>query len=152
MSKASELAAAVFARVSSITIANGYSTDIGLKVYRGKKTADAVEAPLAFIVEGDDDALDQKGIEARVKIQYAIEGHTACDPENPNDAVHAIVADLKRAIFGGDRTYGGIVRGNNGGNSIEYKGRVVGEREEGASIVGAAILVSFEIMENLANP
>lgn len=152
MSVASRLALAVFERVQGITIANGFQTDIGLKVFRGKKTADYKEVPFAFVVEGDDQILEQSGLKTRTAIPFVIEGHMACDPENPNDAVHLIVADLKRAIFGGDATYGGLVRGKHNSPSLAYNGRIIGEREDGAAIVGAAIMFAAEIAEDLANP
>ena len=152
MSKAKQLAQAIYERVSTIRVANGYNTDIGLKVFRGRRTADEKDVPMSFIVEGDDEVLQQQTNEVRVAIPFAIEGHTACDPDNPNDAVHDIVADLKRAIFGGDRTFGGLVRSNNGGQPLQYMGRTIGEREDGAKVVGAAILFKAEIMENLSNP
>lgn len=152
MSKAKQLAAAVYARISQITVANGYLTNIGLKVFRGKRTADESEVPMAFVVEGDDEVLGQKGSEVRVAIPFAVEGHDVCDPDNPNDKVHDIVADLKKAIFDGDRTFGGLVRGPNGGEPLQYMGRTIGEREDGAKVVGAAIMFKAEIVENLSNP
>lgn len=152
MSKAKQLAQAIYERIAAITIANGYNTDIGLKVFRGRRTADEKDVPMSFIVEGDDEVLEQKGNEVRIAVPFAVEGHTVCDPDNPNDAVHDIVADLKKAIFGGDRTFGGLVRGPNGGQPLQYAGRTIGEREDGAKVVGAAILFKAEITESLSNP
>lgn len=152
MSKAKQLAAVIYDRITQISVANGYLTNIGAKVFRGKRTADEKDVPMSFIVEGDDEPLSQQGNEVRIAIPFAVEGHDVCDPDNPNDKVHDIVSDLKRAIFGGDRTFGGLVRGNNGGQSLQYMGRTIGEREDGATVVGAAILFKAEILENLSNP
>lgn len=153
MSKTKQLALAVYNRVASITKANGYRTDIGLKVFRGKRSAEESQIPMAFVVEGDDEVLQQSTNEVRVAIPFAVEGHVECDPDNPNDAVHDIVADLKQAIFGNpDRTFGGLVRGNNASQPLQYMGRTIGEREEGSKVVGAAIMFKVEIVENLSNP
>ena len=153
MSKASQLAAAINARIAAISVANGYNTDIGALVYRGKRTANEDKVPFAFIIEGDDQVVEQNGMQARVVVSYAVEGHAACDPDNPNDTVHLIVADLKRAIFGGDVTYGGLVVKRSGAEpGLRYQGRTVGEREDGAKIVGAGVLFTCEILEDLPNP
>jgi hypothetical protein len=152
MSKAKQLAAAIYDRISGITVANGYLTNIGQTVFRGKRTADEKDVPMSFIVEGDDEVLGQKSNEVRIAIPFAVEGHTTCDPDNPNDAVHDIVSDLKKAIFSGDRTFGGLVRATNSSEPLQYMGRTIGEREDGAKVVGAAILFKAEIVENLSNP
>lgn len=153
MSKASQLAAAINARISAITVANGYNTDIGATVYRGKRTANEDKVPFAFIIEGDDQVIEQTNMTARVVIAYAVEGHATCDPDNPNDTVHLIVADLKKAIFGGDVTFGGLLRQRPGTEpTLKYQGRTVGEREDGAKVVGAGVMFSCEILEDLPNP
>jgi hypothetical protein len=154
-----DLSLALAARLETITIANGFQTDIGLTVFRGKGRIDEGDVPCCVIYEagdkkdGDSQAASLAGGPTRMKLsdvhlmqRYFIEGHAPCDPDHPNDAAHAIIADLKRALFDGDRSFGDRVR------RLFYHGRAIGRREDGARIVNASIVVDAEIVENLASP
>ena len=59
------------------------------------------------------------------------------------DKAHDIIADLKRAIFSGDMTFGGPVR------KVEYKGRAIVTREDGFNAVAAAVSIDLTFSENL---
>ena len=49
-------------RLSQISITNGYETDIGLRVQRGRRKLPADdEPPLVQLVEGSDDVIDESG-------------------------------------------------------------------------------------------
>lgn len=149
MSKSADIAAAVAARIETIRTANGYATEIGVRVYRGRRKIDEGHLPCAVIVEGDDEVPDMRegSTQAKIRQPFIIEGHTDCDPDNPNDAAHAIVADIKRAIFSGDLTLGGLTR-----SAVRYAGRSIAPREDGLSIVSAAVEISIEFVEELAQP
>jgi hypothetical protein len=147
MSKASEVAAAFSARLSNISIANGYSTDIGTAVFRGRQTIEQSELPAIVLVEGEDSVLDARPKQSRVKLaqRYIFEGHDACDPLQPNDTAHLILADLKRAIFT-EPTFGGMLY------ELNYIGRNIGVRPDGTAIVAASIEVEAVYSEDLHNP
>jgi hypothetical protein len=146
MSTASEIAAAIAARVATITLANDFATPIGTRVYRGKRRLDESAIPCAIILEGDDAPADEQRARAKIEANFIIEGHTACDPDNPNDAAHLIIADLKKALFAGDLTFGGKVR------DVRYLGRTISPREDGMSTVAAAVEITVTYFEHLANP
>jgi hypothetical protein len=148
MSKASMLAQKVSDRVGTISIANGYNTDIGLRVFRGRINLVPEELPCIVIVEGEDDVQATKGTEAKVRQAYQIEGHDECDPMNPNDKAHLILADLKKAIFGVDPSFDGAVRPS----ELEYAGRQIGVREDGTAFVSGSIAIRITFVENLAEP
>lgn len=156
MSVASELAAAIATRISEIRTSNGYSTNIGQTVFRGRATLVEENLPAAVLVEGDDKVLDAashgnmpaslKSSMVKLSQRYIVEGHTVCDPDNPNDAAHLILADLKKAIFKGDKTFGGVVK------TLTYVGRNIGRREDGASLIAASVVFDAQFVEDLANP
>jgi hypothetical protein len=152
MSKAKQLAQALSDRLATISVANGYLTDIGTTVMRGKLDFDEKELPCIVIVEGDDEVLDERDTDARVNIPFQIEGHDIGDPTNPNDKIHDILADLKRAIFGTDTTFGGLIRASRGTPGLHYRGRIIYKRDAGTANVAAGIRIDCEITENLANP
>ncbi len=150
MSLASELSAAIKTRLQGITIANGYNTDIGLRVFAGRGSINIEEVPCIVLVEEDESVEEQSGTQARVVLPYTIEAHDACDPLNPNDKAHLMLADLKRAIFAGDRTFGGkLIKPKDG---LQYTGRSIEVRPDGVKLVAASITIEVRYVENLSEP
>lgn len=146
MSTAKDIAAEISDRLATITVANGYVTDIGTSVYRGRRTLDEAMLPCIVLVEGPDQVNEQLRTQAKLAQRYSIEGHAICDADNPSDMGHDIIADLKKALFNGDRTFGGPVR------NIEYRGRNIVTREDGFNAVAASVDIDMTYSENLAAP
>lgn len=146
MSIASNFALGLTARLQLIRLANGYETDCGQVVFRGRRVPDENKLPCLVIVEGEDRPADEQRGRVKVEAPYQIEGHVVCDPDNPNDAAHAVVADIKRAVFSGDVSFGGIVR------DLRYGGRSISPREDGLSIVSASVEIVVTWAETLASP
>lgn len=140
-----DIAADLAARIAGITVANGYRTDIGSTVFAGRRRLDDSHMPCAVIVEGEDTPTAQQPGKVRIEARYAVEGVAACDPDDPNDVGRAIVADIKQAIWGGDITFGRRVV------SIDYRGRTIAPREDGAAMVSAAVEFSLSFAETLAS-
>lgn len=144
MSIAHNLSLAISDRLAVIRTANGYATDIGERVHRGKKKLDEAGVPCVVIFEEEPVVGDENRRAVKVAQSYFIEGHAACNPEQPNDVGHAIVADIRRAIFShADPTFGEVVR------SLKYVTRHIGEREDGLAIVSAYVKVTVEYVEPL---
>ena len=151
MTKASDIALELYNRVSQISKANGFNTDIGLRVFRGKRSLDAKDdVPCVVLVEGNDTPQDESLTSVSVSQRYVFESHDACDPDHPNDAAHLMIADLKRAIFAGEPKHG--MRLNGKAKGMTYKGRVIGPREDGAETVFAGIHLDVLYVEDLTNP
>ena len=146
MSIASDIAEEIAARVADISALNGYATNLGARVYRGKRRLDESAIPCAVIVEDDDTPIDEQRGRAKIEAHYMIEGHATCDPDNPNDTAHLIITDLKKAIFSPDAGFGGRVR------DLRYLGRNISPRDDGASTVAASIEIALTYVEDLANP
>jgi hypothetical protein len=146
MSKASDIALAIFNRASLITVAHGYATDIGARGFRGVKYLDPAALPCFVLVE-EESASESRNVARCLTTQpYVLEGHATCDPDHPNDAAHAIISDLKKAIFSTDLSFGyGVVE-------AVFSGAEIDPREEGRDIVAARIRFSLSFVENLASP
>lgn len=144
MSIADTLAAQLVARVAAITVGNGYATDIGLRVFEGRRRLDESHIPCAVVVEGEDSPTSQQLGKIKNAVRYAVEGVASCDPDNPNIVGRAIVADLKKAIWGSDVTFGRTVI------SLEYLGRTIAPREDGQNTVSASVEFSVSYAETLA--
>ena len=151
MSIANDVAMAVFARLQNITVANGYATDIGLKAMRGRKRLDESHLPCAVIIERPDSPGKQnmqRDPLVQIGQKYVLEGHAACDPDNPNDVGHKIIADIKKAIWKDKLTFGTDQKVY----TVTYEGKTIAPREDGVAVVSAAVEISIEFVECLSNP
>lgn len=146
MSVASEISDLLAARLAQISIANGYQTDIGARVMLGRRRLDESHVPCAILVEGDDTLKSEQRDRVLLEVVYMLEGHSACDPDNPNVTAHKIVADLKKSIWSGDATFGSRVK------NLRYLGRQIQPREDGQATVAAGIEISLEFTEQLSAP
>lgn len=153
--KASDLAVYITQRLALITTANGYHTNIGQSVFRGKRAKVEEQIPCAVIIEGEDHPGDSGRDSQMIEQDYVVGGYVECDPDNPNDAAHLVIKDLKKVLFGdhggtgrpigGAHTFGGRVK------SVEYKGRDIGPRPDGVAIVFAVVHFTVKFSEILAD-
>lgn len=151
MSTANDIALAVSARLDNITIANGYQTDVGQNVFRGRRRLDPSHLPCVVLIEREDQPAGQSGQrepQVKVKQRFTMEGHADCDPDNPNDVGHKIVADMKKAIWSAPFMYGADKKLI----TVNYEGRSIAPREEGLAVVSAAVEISVEFVETLGSP
>lgn len=146
MSTASTIALAITDRIQQITTANGYQTNIGGRAYRGKLRLDESQMPCVVIIELPGESSSAQTAACKTTAGYLIEGHSDCDPENPNDVGHLIIADLKKAIFSGDLTF------YKKAIACRYVGCTIEPRTDGLSLVSANIEIAIDYVENLASP
>lgn len=136
-------------RIAGIRTVYGYETEIGRDVMMGRRKLPGDDRPPCTVVlEGADDPKDHPARIPSVLVQqsYWIDGFDVCDPDNPNTKAHAMIRDIKRAIFQGDATLGGKVR------EVHYRGRDIGPRADGVSLVQARVIIDVEYVENLTAP
>lgn len=153
-SKAAHIAAAVATRLATITRANGYNTDAGLHVWRGRTAIDTAELPSLTLFEQEDQVEAQRiidspaptSIDTNLLLPLIIEGSAVCDPDHPNVTGHALVADIKRALFSADLKWGGLA------THTRYLGRTLGPREGGDDIVTVTVQIRIGYTEDLAKP
>jgi hypothetical protein len=150
---AEQIGAHIAARVAGCTVANGAETDLGVKVYRGRRKLDDEMFPCSTLLEGEDVADQAEGrrrADVKVTRTYTVDAYLPCNPNDPNLAAHAAIRDLKRALFRtdgkADSTFGGLVA------SVAYLGSDIGTRADGASFVQAQVRVAVTHVEDLANP
>lgn len=148
---AEQIADEFSARLATITVANGFQTEIGTRVLDGAVKVDDEMVPCVSVVEGADmvqNGPSQRVVTAHILQQYAAVAYLACDPAAPNKAARKAIADMKRAIFRTDgkpdSTWGGRVR------AVRYRGRNIGPRADGAPIVMAIVEIEVEFAEQLA--
>ena len=149
LKRAADVAVELNTRMLTITKAQGAETNIGQTVLRGRRKIDDEQVPCAVIVEGLDSPTmgpSKKSPGAKLRQGYVLVAYDKCDPNHPNDKAHAMIRDLKRAVFRDGATLGEQVMG------VEYMGRDIGPRADGVNIVSATIEITVEYEESLQNP
>jgi hypothetical protein len=147
--KIGDLEAYLSTVLGTIRKANGYNTDIGLRVMRGRRKIDDSQVPCAVIIEGEDRPGNTNGRKmVRISQDFVLGGYDVCDPDNPNDTAHLIVADIKKAIWLDD------VHDLNLGGRVEemkYEGKDIGPRIDGEPIVFAVVHCTAAFTEKLTD-
>lgn len=152
MSLAKDIGTALSNLLGTITAANGYHTDIGARVFRGRLAIDESRIPCIILAELDDlnkDAVSQ-GTSISVDQRYTMEFHVACDPDNPNDAAHDAIEDLKKALFHNVVRVGTAF--SKDVRKLAYVGKTIAPRPDGSPVVAGSITVVASFHEDLRNP
>lgn len=141
----------VVTRVESIRTTNGYETDIGATVFRGRRKVDDSMLPCTSVIEAVDEIeSSDDATEYLIGQRFLLFAYLACDPDNPNVAAHAAIRDMKRAIFrtGGkaDVTWGRTIK------AVRYLGKDIGPRADGSAFVLASIEFVVSFVEDVADP
>ncbi|MNS90006.1 hypothetical protein D3C72_1240400 [compost metagenome] len=150
MSQALEILQAIKARLATIRTADGYATDIGARVYLGREFGNDEQdpVPLASLHDGGGetkgDMRPHAGTNSCVR-SFVVEAFDTCDSDNPLIKAHALIADIKRAVFK-DGGLGGLVMNL----------RIVGDRPmpraAGSKTVCAQVLGAVEYLEKPTAP
>lgn len=148
-SRRESIKAAVVERLEAITVANGFNTDVGAKVYVDEFPAlgpdDAREA-LALLTQVDELAWQGKGFLVRLPLTVMVflDGDAA---GNDSQRLEQAVADIKRAVELDDRLLGGLLH--------EYLTRGDTEvipREPGSVVLGVAVTYVATFKEGWGAP
>lgn len=144
MSTAKEIGTALAGNLATITSTNGYKTDMGLRVYKGRRALDDSFIPCVVLAELPDQVADavQHGTQILVTQRYVMEAHVPCDPNNPNDAAHDAIEDMKRLVFGLE--HHAQIR------TLNYVGKAILPRQDGSAYVGASLTIECSFKERLA--
>lgn len=156
LTRARDIALHITSLLADISKTNGYETDIGVQVFRGKRKIDDTHVPCAVLLEGEDKPGGEQGRGSQQITQsYVLGGYAECDPDNPNDTAHQIISDIKKAVFtntnptraeeiNGTVSFGGRVK------SVQYRGRDIGPRTDGVPIVFAVVHIDVTYVEQLS--
>lgn len=150
--KASDIAEYLTEVLGTIKQANGYLTDIGETVFRGRLKHDEDLVPYAVLIEGEDRPAETESLDVTITQDYVLGAYVTCDPDNPNDAAHQAIKDIKKAVFSSDlarRPVAGARGGNGRVKSLSYEGKDIGPRADGKAIVYAVVRITVTYGENL---
>lgn len=151
--KSSDIAEYLTEVLGTIKAANGYKTDLGTTVYRGRLKHDEDRVPYAVLIEGEDrpgETGDPKDV--MIVQDFVLGAYVHCNVDNPNDAAHDAIKDIKKAVFRSDlarKQMAGARGGNGRVKNLEYKGKDIGPRADGKNIVFAVVHISVTFAEDL---
>lgn len=147
--RAEDVSNALFERLQTIRKPNGFETDIGQRVYKGRRNVDESQVPCLILIEGADTPTDRPGRLPSVAITqtYVVAAYVnVANPDNPNDDAHKALRDIKRAVFKDNATLDGKVL------RVKYAGRDIGPRADGVPVVFVTVDLEVEFVEDLTNP
>jgi len=147
-SKALKVTKAVQASLEKITIAEGFETDAGLSITRGRRRISPEENfPLLVIHEGKEEVVGKRGdTVVHLRLPITIEGFLAVDAMNPLDSSHQLLADIKRSLYPSLSSHRGLII------QSEYLGREIIPPEDGSSYSSVSVHLAVEWGEELSNP
>lgn len=147
-----QISIAISELLSTITTENGFESNAGNKVYRGKVKLEESMIPCIVLGEADDESLDQVnyGKTQKIKQKFVIDAWVPCDPDHPNDAAHDAIADIKKLLFTGVNAMGMGGALSKIVQRIRYVKRSIGPRPEGGAMVSGTVIIEIQYVEELA--
>ncbi|KKM81663.1 hypothetical protein LCGC14_1327480 [marine sediment metagenome] len=142
-------------RLQKIQTNNGFLTDAGDTIFLGEHVTlgpDDPDTALAIVVEEDFRKPSSQGMGsgalAAVEITLPVSVHALAkaDLDEPLLAQEDVIDDIERAIELADRTLGGLVGELTQGSVTPL------EREEGSTVVGAAVAYSVVYSKKWGDP
>ena len=152
--KSSDIAEYLTEVLGTIKVANGYNTDIGATVYRGRLKHDEDRVPYCVLIEGEDRPQENDGgrLDVTLEQDFVLGAYVFCNVDNPNDAAHDAIKDIKKAVFSSALARRPIAgaRGANGRVAkLSYRGKDIGPRADGKNIVFTVVHITVTFAENL---
>ena len=152
--KSSDIAEYLTTVLQAIRVTNGYKTDIGATVYRGRLKHDEDRVPYCVLIEGEDRPQENDGgrLDVTLEQDFVLGAYVLCNVDNPNDAAHLAIKDIKKAVFSSDlaRKQVAGARGANGRVAkLSYRGKDIGPRADGKNIVFAVVHITVAFAEDL---
>lgn len=155
---AQRIALVLATRLAQIKVVNGYETDAGLRVYRGRviTSSDDLEAGPVVVLyprHNADTETPVEGLETKVRneLRLSVIGQAIPeDADHPLDLGFALMGDIKRALF---QTLAPVIEaGERIGETPEYAGSRLALPEPGEQTVVAAVDVTVRYFETRGNP
>lgn len=127
-------------RLGVVQVANGYNTDAGLRVFRGRRSFDASTVTLPVLSVWNPESEPDEMYHAErldMTASVVVEGFAVADVNAPNDTAQDLLGDIKQALFLHETTADQTVNGL--AVQIRFRGEVTQVPEEGATVVSVLV-------------
>ena len=151
--KRQKIIEAIEQRLQTIQIANGYQTNIGYKVNRGRVHAIDYSDGIPFLFVGDvtqTNIQENKAVEVpQIKVDLFIEigcfylRPTETPPQNPHDLGRTIIADITKALFS-EKLFDS--------HRVDYIDTPIDTEDAGTKYVSTFVNLKVNYLLNLCNP
>lgn len=145
---AKRILTAVATRLSAITVAGGYHTDAGKRIYMGMPSFDSEDDtfPLLAVFSREEPPQALTGQRSRNTLTVLVNGFLLADNDATNKA-HDTLADVKKAVLlAADSTLGGLA------HHLAYLGSEQRLPEDGSTVVALEIRFDATYDENYGDP
>lgn len=144
-------------RLKRIRVADGYSTDAGLHVFRARRSLPVEELPALILWDSGETPFRADGsMDAYVlTLRVTVDAHVKADQDCTGREIGETKADVKRAVLSGPK--GALADGPppdsaNKIGIIAYAGASVTPREEGSQTESLSMTFDVTFKEGYGNP
>lgn len=158
MSRALDILTVLQSRLAAISVAGGYNTNAGAKVYMGRAFLDAdKDVPSLTLHEGRptgdgfgfvENTSNNPALGARMSPEYTVEGLIAIGADAQITAAHKLLSDIKKALWGVAEC--GELAGTL--NDHRFVGHAVLPHQAGSNRMAVAVVGAYSYIENFAAP
>lgn len=142
-------------RLETVQVANGFQTDVGLKVYFGElPRLGPHDADGAVAMIPGEDQVDEMQV-GKISIVLPVNMVALAKPSmsQPWVVVEQVVADIKKAIESGDRSLGGLLAaGRDNAEGLKRGTTETSARGSGSEVVAAMVTYGCHYREAWGNP
>ena len=113
-------------KLATITVANGYKTDIGSNVHRAVRSTDEANLPWVSILDGAE-TFERRG--GSMLVSMPVDVHVLYSTPTPSTAVWQVLADVYKCVESWDFKTAGLL------DSVEYVEGAPQYPEDGSDVV-----------------
>lgn len=151
-----QIAAKLATRLADITVANGYNTDAGNTVVRGRRSwgeTDLTSNPAISVWINDATSGQGNRDRMEVAIGIIVEGFFIIDTDNPDDDAEDLLGDIRKALLlSADRYIYDATSSKNLVSSFFPTGWVKDLPEDGSKIASVQLRIDAVYPETYGNP
>lgn len=139
---------ALMEQLETITIANGYHTDLGARTYRARRSIDPAQLPAQSLFEEaevpNNGRVEQGADVFTTRLGFSVQAFVPCDVAQTGTQLGLAKADIKQCLMGWAKANGGVVDDDGKIGALTYRDSTALPRPEGSRC--EAVSVSFEVM------
>ena len=140
----------VVRRVETITVANGFASDIGLRVFVDSRNPQDTEVPCAMVSFEQRTAESFISCSAKAAMTVTVTGYAAVDAAIGYQVAFDVLGDIQRAVETDDTTLGGLLSGADYG--LSWESDAVGFPDAGGNVIAGTVNYNAPHMRKAGDP
>ncbi len=140
----------IVARVQTITVANGYTSDIGERVFVDNRNPQDTEVPCAMVSFTQRTGESTVSCAAKTTMTITVTGYLVLDDAIGYQIAFDLLGDIQRAVETDDNTIGNLLMGAEYGLTFASEG--VGFPDAGGNVIAATTTYNAPSMRLYGDP